>query len=168
MAGHSGTARVTHLRSTWTLQASPVEVWSVLASAQEWSRWWPGLTSTVVKAGNPDGVGTAGDLTFASPLGYRLRLGLEVTSSSPPQEVGTRRVGDRIGTAHARLLGYRDSTIVIIDWRVHLNRPVLAQAERVVPRVMHWAHHEVMRAGERGLRAHLAAEGGRTEESTHR
>ena len=149
-------SRVTHLRSTWTLQASPREVWSVLASAADWPLWWPGLTSSVVKEGAPDGVGTAGILTFASPLGYRLHLGLEVIQSSPPSEVLMRSVGDLVGSAHARLLGCADSTIVVIDWRVTLVRPVLARAERLAPSIMHWAHHRVMRSGERGLRPYLS------------
>lgn len=149
-------SRVTHLRSTWTLQASPREVWSVLASAADWPTWWPGLTSSVIKQGTPDGVGTAGLLTFASPLGYRLHLGLEVIQSEPPSEVMMRSDGDLVGTAHARLLGFADSSIVIIDWRVSLRRPALAQAERLAPAIMHWAHHRVMKSGERGLRAYLS------------
>ncbi|PWD50174.1 hypothetical protein C8046_05325 [Serinibacter arcticus] len=147
---------VHELRSTWDLPVDAARAWDVLAVASRWEQWWPQVTSQVLRPGDAHGVGTRGHLVFRAPLGYRLRLGLEVTSADPPRHVVMRSVGDLVGSAVADLTEHDGGTRVVIDWRVRLTRPELVLLGRAVPVLAERSHARVMDDGERGLRAFLA------------
>ena len=143
--------------SAWDLPVEPETAWEVLALASRWEEWWPGLTSTVIAPGDADGVGTRGHLIFTAPLGYRLRIGLEVVAATAPHHVRMRSVGDLAGGAVADLTPTPGGTRVSIDWRVRLTRPELVALGRLVPSLAATSHAAVMRRGERGLAAYLDA-----------
>ncbi|MBO0608114.1 hypothetical protein J0911_03625 [Myceligenerans salitolerans] len=134
-----------------------------------WPAWWPGLRaeSAGVVTG-PDGLGGAGSwarLRMRSPVGGVLRLRLDLLDSRAPGPGRTGRAklrvsGDLRGGAAVSVRERPGGLCEIrLTWVVTAARGRPALAARMAPRLCAWAHSRVMRAGERGLRRHLARRG---------
>lgn len=168
---------VYHLRSTWDVPAPAPQVWQVLADpAFSWPRWWPGLvadTADVVPspsgARGPSGtpgfspgptadVGSRVRVRFRSPLGYALRLVLVLAEVDAPRRAVLAVDGDLVGTGTVVVAGTTTSR-VDVAWDVATRRRWMNVAAPVLGGAFAAAHGHVMRAGERGLVAHLAAGG---------
>ncbi|ACQ79972.1 conserved hypothetical protein [Beutenbergia cavernae DSM 12333] len=149
------TRRAYALTSRWCVPAPRAACWSQLADPGSWPEWWPHLRSRVLRDGDEAGVGTRGVLVYRSPLGYRLRIGLEVLAADPPERVEFAVVGDLTGRATAQLDEVeRDGaawTSITTRWPVRTTRGWMNAAAPVLAPAFNWAHARVMSAGERGL-----------------
>ncbi|MGW2095332.1 hypothetical protein [Promicromonospora sukumoe] len=162
------------LESVWRPAAPTAQVWSVLADPRfTWPDWWPGLTAGASHGVvGPDGLaapGTWARLQVRSPLGYALRFRLDLTETTAPSDgvPGRARMdvtGDLEGRADVTVsdgAGATTSTAtssaeVRLLWQVTPGPAWFRAAATLAPAPLAWAHSHVMRAGERGLTAHLS------------
>lgn len=159
-------ARAFRLISTWRVPAPAPRVWAVLADPGfTWPTWWPNLRSVAVGGVvGPDGLGGAGSwvrLRVRGPIGDGPRLRLDLLESRAPGPDTTGRAklrvsGDLRGGASVSVLQWPEGTQVRLTWMVTPVKGRVALAARLSPALCEWAHHRVMRAGERGLVRHLA------------
>ena len=144
------------LRSTWRLPAPAERVWEVLERVEDWPRWWPGMdAATVVREGGTATVGERVHLVVRSPIGYRLRFGVEIVAAEPPRRATARVVGDLVGTGEWRVEPAAAGCAATIRWHVVPVRPAMRTALRVLAWPLVWAHGRVMQRGETALRALL-------------
>lgn len=143
--------------SRWVLPAPPEQAWRELEHALEpgaGPRWWPGLTLPMA----PRRV-VAGErlvLAVRSPLGYALRVRLELTDVQPGRALGALADGDLRG--HGRVEVAADEsggTTVTFRWHVETRQPWMNVTAWVLRPAFERAHAHVMRRGERGMRAVL-------------
>lgn len=145
------------LVSVWDLAAPPSDVWSVLHDVEGWPRWWPGLSAAqVVRPARDGDVGLRVHLVVASPLGYRLSFGTEITAVDPPGWAEARVVGDLRGTGRWELAPADLGTRATITWDVHLTRGWMRTVEPAAGPAFRRAHAVVMAGGEGGLRRELS------------
>ncbi len=71
------------IRVARNIDASPEQVWPLLADAERWPEWMPGLESSRVTNGQPEGVGRRQHLEIAWG-GHRGEVDLEITEWQPP------------------------------------------------------------------------------------
>lgn len=158
--------------SRWVLPVRPESVWRelerTLLPGDPHRAWWPGLTVTMparrLRAGERMVV------TVRAPLGYRLRVLLEVTEIDPGRTLAATSTGDLRGAgrltvaaaaAAGTAAGGGAGTVVVFEWDVQTRRPWMNAAAWLLRPVFERAHAHVMRRGDAGLRALLA--GGRSE-----
>ena len=167
------------LESCWRLPADVDAVWDELADpAFTWPRWWPYLVAEEVQA---SGGRTAENwsrvrVRVRSPLGWSLRFGLVLESSSEPVpgplavpgRAHLRVSGDLVGTADVVVAATPDGSEMRLTWAVALARPdAVGRLLRLLPRpALVAAHAAVMRAGECGLAATLNRSSGSSGETS--
>lgn len=154
-------ARRYTLTSLWRLDAPVARCWDVLADpGMTWPRWWPGVTATDV-APTADGLtGSSATLLFRTPVGYALRLALVIEDACVRRWVRVRAAGDLVGTGFVELdTPSPTSTHIRVRWDVATTRRWMNLAAPLLARGFAASHASVMRAGERGLGAYLAAGG---------
>jgi hypothetical protein len=144
--------------SRWHLPVAPEAAWSELARTLEpgsgGARWWPGFALTMA----PRRV-TAGErmiITVRSPLGYALRLRLEITDAEPGRSITARSEGDLRGQGSVEVQAAAGgASVVVFHWDVETRRPWMNATAWLLRPVFEHAHTRVMRRGERGLRTEL-------------
>jgi len=149
------------LTSVWSLDAPVARCWDVLADpGMSWPRWWPGVSAVDV-APTADGLaGSTATLRFRTRVGYALRLTLVVEDACVHRWVRVRADGDLVGTGLVRLEAPTPaSTEIVVRWEVATTRAWMNAAAPLLGRAFAASHASVMRAGERGLAAYLAAGG---------
>jgi len=149
--------RVYDLVSVWRIAAPRDTCWDVLADPRmSWPSWWPGVDALEVRTAHGP-VGSSARLRFRSALRYALVLDLSVVEADEPARVVVAAAGDLVGTGDVRLTSPTPGTTrVDIAWRVATVRPWMNALAPALSPVFAASHAASMRAGERGLRAHLA------------
>jgi uncharacterized protein YndB with AHSA1/START domain len=138
-------------RSLWALPAPPAAVYDVLERAEDYPRWWPQVRE-VTKLSETTGVITIRsvlpyDIVFTAREVRRDRAGgvLEIVMS-----------GDLDGWARWTLTPRGTGTLARYDQVVDVNKPLLRRLAVPGRPVFRANHRLMMRAGRRGLLAHLA------------
>lgn len=155
------------LVSHWRLDAPVSRVWRAITETEHWPRWWPGVVAVRrLRHGDEFGVGRVQQIHFRTGLGYRLHLELEVTEVLREERLRARAGGTLAGEgiwllhqAAPEAGGHTDVTFV---WRVTLPPGLLRRLAPLLAPLFRWNHRRVMRAGRRGLEAHLQAPRGDT------
>ena len=141
--------------SRWHITAPQEQVWSVfedLLTAEDPFVWWPGMD-----AERRDGEDI--HVSAGSPFGYTLRFRLHDLVPTPMEQVTLRSDGDLAGSAAMRLSPVDDANSAIdVSWHVDVTPRWMRMSRFALRPVFVMAHDAVMRAGERGLNAWLAAE----------
>jgi uncharacterized protein YndB with AHSA1/START domain len=83
------------VRVARNIAATPERVWPYLAEAERWPDWMPGLASSRVTNGRPEGVGRHQHLDIAWG-GHRGEIDLEITEWVPNQRIGWVHLSDRV------------------------------------------------------------------------
>ncbi len=139
-------------RSLWALPAPPAAVYAALERAEDYPRWWP----QVREVDRLDD--TSGRIRIRSALPYDLVFTAREVRRDPDAGVlEIAMTGDLEGWARWTLTPAGTGTLARYDQVVDVRKPLmrrLAVPGRPVFRVNHWL---MMRAGRRGLRAHLEA-----------
>ncbi|GLW46005.1 polyketide cyclase [Streptomyces sp. NBRC 14336] len=139
-------------RSLWALPAPPATVYAALERAEDYPRWWP----QVREVDRLDD--TSGRIRIRSTLPYDLVFTAREVRRDPDAGVlEIAMTGDLEGWARWTLTPAGTGTLARYDQVVDVRKPLmrrLAVPGRPVFRVNHWL---MMRAGRRGLRAHLEA-----------
>ena len=142
---------VYRFRSTWRLPAPPERVYPVLADIERYDAWWPQIRR-ITRLDDE-----SGEVVIRSLLPWTLRLHLHRDVEDP--EALTLRAAVR-GHLHGwsgwELRPGPGGTHAAYRQEVELRAPGLRQVSFLLRPVLRANHAAMMRAGERGLRAHLA------------
>ncbi|GHA80252.1 SRPBCC family protein [Streptomyces termitum] len=137
-------------RSVWRLAAPPDEVYRVLERAEEYPRWWPQVRSVA-----PRGA-TTGTARFRSLLPYDIEVTARALRHDPAArvlEIGLG--GDLEGWARWTVLADGTGSRALYEQEVEV-RARLLRLLSLPGRPLFRANHALMmRAGRRGLAAHL-------------
>lgn len=139
-------------RSLWALSAAPAAVYEVLERAEEYPRWWPQVRE-VTRLDD-----TTGIIRIRSLLPYDLRFTARETRRD--RAAGVLEIamsGDIDGWARWTITAAGTGTLARYEQVVDVHKPLLRRFA-VPGRPLFRANHRLMmRAGRRGLAAHLEA-----------
>lgn len=94
-----------------------------------------------------------------SPLGYTLRMRLEVTDTEPGTAIAARSDGDLRGSGRVEIRADgAEASVVEFEWDVETRREWMNATAWLLRPAFERAHERVMRRGEEGLRAVLGGE----------
>jgi uncharacterized protein YndB with AHSA1/START domain len=118
-----------HLRARWELEASPGEVFDLIADAASYPRWWPSvfLESRILEPGDERGVGRLVEVQTATFLLFALRWRYRVTTARPPERLGVETSGDLDGLGLWTFEGQGRKTVVRFTWRGRVRRAPFRQ-----------------------------------------
>jgi uncharacterized protein YndB with AHSA1/START domain len=118
-----------HLRTRWELEASPQEVFDLIADASSYPRWWPSvfLQARVLEAGDESGAGRLVEVRTATFLLFSLRWRYRVTTAHPPERLGVETEGDLDGLGLWTFDDREGKTVVRFNWRGRLMRAPFRQ-----------------------------------------
>jgi hypothetical protein len=121
--------------------------------------WWPALTLPMPPRRLI--VGERMVLAVRSPLGYSLRMRLQLTEVEPGHAIAAVSDGDLRGNGRVTVDAEGPAASVItFHWDVETRRAWMNVTAGLLRPVFERAHAFVMARGERGLREALAADGG--------
>lgn len=139
-------------RARWALPAPPAAVYPVLERAEEYPRWWP----QVREVNRIDD--TTGVIRIRASLPYTLTFTAREVCRDPAAGVlEVAMTGDLEGWARWTLTADEAGTLARYDQEVDLNRALLRRFAAPGRPVFRLNHALMMRAGRRGLVAHLEA-----------
>lgn len=115
--------------------------------------WWPGVT--VPMAARRVEPGERVVLAVRSPLGYTLRMRLEIVDVEPGRTIAAASDGDLRGSGRVTVEADGDGASIVFHWDVQTRRAWMNATAFVLRPVFERAHAHVMRRGESGLRAVL-------------
>ncbi|WP_209325241.1 SRPBCC family protein [Brevibacterium renqingii] len=141
-----------HFDDQWTAEAEAEAVWAILERVEEWPQWWRGLSSAE-PVGERLVCGSRARILVHTPLGTPLRFVIEAQEVRAPQLISFSAHGDLRGHGVWTLKEDRRCTQIESLWCVTTAR----RSIRMLRPLSGLMHAVVMRAGERGLAARLAA-----------
>ncbi|GGZ08274.1 SRPBCC family protein [Streptomyces poonensis] len=138
-------------RSLWALPAPPATVREVLERIEDYPRWWPQVREvTRIDA-------TRACTRIRSVLPYELAFtGREVRRDRAAGVLEIATTGDIDGWARWTLTAGGPGTLARYEQEVHVTKPLLRRLAVPGRPVFRANHALMMRAGHRGLVAHLA------------
>lgn len=144
--------------SLWKLPAggdpavTAERVYQALHDIVTYPQWWPQIR-TVHRTGD-----TTGTVSVRSALPYTLTLDLAAKRQDPVARVLAADVaGDLTGLCGWRVVTSKSLVLAKFTGLMDVNTPFLKRTGSVLRPVLKANHRWMMSAGERGLRAHLAA-----------
>jgi hypothetical protein len=150
----------------WRLEATPEEVYDVVADAPALSRWWPAvyLDVKVLEPGDSSGVGMLTELWTKGFLPYTLRWRFRVTALKRPERIALDARGDFVGRGVWTFTADGRFTYVSFDWRLRAEKPLLRALSAVLKPLFAANHRWAMDRGEDSLRLEIARRRARTED----
>ncbi|MFD9305521.1 SRPBCC family protein [Streptomyces sp. NPDC060048] len=147
--------RWTHyrFRSVWDLDAPPARVFAALGRPEAYPLWWPQIRAAAV-----DGDERGGAALIRSALPLTLRVSADELLRDPVRgvlEVALR--GDLEGWARWTVRPRAGGSRALYEQEVEVRRPLMRRLSLPGRPVFRLNHALMMRAGRRGLAAHLAA-----------
>ncbi|WP_328297678.1 SRPBCC family protein [Streptomyces sp. NBC_00435] len=140
-------------REVWDLDAAPARVYAALERPESYPLWWPQIHAVV-----PTGDGHSGTALIRSALPYTLRVTADALLRDPVRgilEVALR--GDLEGWARWTVRPRPGGARALYEQEVEVRRPLMRWLALPGRPVFRLNHTLMMRAGRRGLAAHLAA-----------
>ena len=138
-------------QSIWRLDVAPDEVYQALADVETYPTWWP-----QVRGGRrlDDG---SGEIVCRSLLPYDLTFVAHRLVEDPVRRILRARLdGDLNGTSEWTVTAAGSGTTATFDEDVTVGSGMIRAAGIAARPVLRFNHDLMMRAGERGLRRHLA------------
>lgn len=147
-----------HFVTTWRVEGELEEVARILADASDLARWWPSVYLEVreIEPGGSDGVGKVVDLFTKGWLPYTLRWRFRVTEVVYLRRIVLEAHGDFVGRGVWTFAQEGPTAVIVYDWRVQAEKPLLRRLSRLLKPVFAANHHWAMAMGERSLRLELA------------
>ncbi|MFE5409835.1 hypothetical protein [Microbacterium sp. NPDC056569] len=143
--------------SRWQLPVPSERAWTELERMLRpgaGRRWWSALTLPM-----PPRRLVAGErmvLAVRSPLGYSLRVLLELRDIEPGRAIGATSEGDLRGSGRVTVdADGAAASVVTFHWDVETRRTWMNATAWLLRPVFERAHAHVMRAGQRGMLAAL-------------
>lgn len=139
--------------SVWEIDAPPDDVYAVLSRGEDYPKWWPQIRAAIP---SDDGTGTARIRSF---LPYELKITAATRREDP--SAGVLEValhGDLEGWARWTITAHGAAaarTRAVYDQEVEVRRPLMRWLAPLARPLFRANHTAMMRAGRRGLAAHL-------------
>lgn len=154
----------------WRVDATPEEVYDVIADVPSLTRWWPAvyLKVTPLEPGGEGGVGRVSELWTKGFLPYTLRWRFRVTDVRRPERITLDAEGDFVGRGVWTFSASHGQTDVAFDWRLRAHKPVLRTLSFLLKPVFSANHRWAMARGEQSLRLELLRRRARTEDERSR
>ena len=143
---------------SWSIpEATPEEVWEVLARGELLPQWWRGVYLEAEKLDADDEPRVGGRVRAKARgfLPYRLNFIIEATELVPDKLVAVKTSGDFDGAWKAVLSPDGEGTRVDLTWQVRVERPILRFLAPVLRPAFAWNHRWTTPRGEAGLRQFL-------------
>lgn len=147
--------------SRWRVPVAPQRAWDELERELlpgAGGDWWPGVTVPMPARRVEPGERIV--LAVRSPLGYALRMRLEIVAVEPGRAIAAASDGDLRGSGRVTVAEDGDGASLTFHWDVETRRAWMNATAFALRPVFERAHGHVMRRGERGLRAQLAPRDG--------
>ncbi|MBN9214345.1 MAG: hypothetical protein ABS62_08435 [Microbacterium sp. SCN 70-200] len=143
--------------SRWHIAATREQCWAGLADALHTGpiSWWPAVRVATAPAEITPGAVVV--LEVRSPLGYRLRVRLTIVAVDPPTRLEATSSGDLAGIGILTLTDVPGATTLTWTWQVEVRRRWMRATGAVLRPAFAAAHRAVMRRGEQGFAAYVAA-----------
>ena len=139
------------------MPAPPRQVASAILDVQNWPQWWDGLESATVAEPQADIIGSRIECTWRSLTGYRLTLGIVITTYTPERTIVFTSSGDLVGGGSWTFEPTAEkATKMEIVWQVATEKGWMNLLAPVLRPLFIYSHNLLMRRGERGLRKYLA------------
>ncbi|MFI5863141.1 SRPBCC family protein [Streptomyces sp. NPDC051546] len=139
-------------RSVWDLDAAPARVYAVLEHPESYPLWWP-----QIRAVAPAADGSSGTAFIRSALPYTLRVSAAELLRDPVRGIlEVALLGDLEGWARWTVRPRPGGTRALYEQEVEVRRPLMRLLAFPGRPVFRLNHTLMMRAGRRGLAAHLA------------
>ena len=118
-----------HLFTRWELEATPREVFDLIADASSYPQWWPSvfLEARIVEPGDELGVGRVVEVRTAAHLLFALRWRYRVTSVRPSERMAVETSGDLDGLGVWSFEPHDAHTVVRFNWRGAVTRSPFRQ-----------------------------------------
>jgi uncharacterized protein YndB with AHSA1/START domain len=140
-------------RSEWRLPAGPDDVYAILADVETYPTWWPQVRRTR----RIDDV--SGEIVCRSLLPYDVTFVMHRDLEDPAARVLRARMdGDLTGTSQWTITADGAGSLAVFDEDVAVGKAMLRAAGRLLRPALRFNHDLMMRAGEKGLRAHFAGQ----------
>lgn len=152
---------LTHLDliSHWRIAAPVERVWPAVADLRRWPHWWPGIGRVqVLRPEQAGGPGCLCRVHIALRWPLRAAVDIETTPASKEDHLRWRTHGRLEGDVIwlPRIDG--KETAITCVWRIEWHGLWAFGLGLLATPLLRWNHRLLMRAGEAGLRRHLAAE----------
>lgn len=145
--------------TTWQVPASADRSWTEIERALRpgaVATWWPSVQ--VVDPPSALAPGERMTLAVRSPIGYRLRVRLTLTEVEPGRSITAVSTGDLRGSGRIDVQEAGETaSIIVFRWDVATERGWMNASAFALRPAFERAHAQVMREGERGLRAAFGA-----------
>jgi uncharacterized protein YndB with AHSA1/START domain len=145
-------------RSEWHLAAPATDVYRALADVERYPRWWPQVRDTR----RIDD--TAGELTCRSLMPHDLVFVMRREIEDPASGLLRAVIsGDLVGTGQWTITANGSDgtgTLAVFDEDVSVGHGLVQAAGPFFRPLLRLSHDHMMRSGEKGLQAHLSADGG--------
>lgn len=153
-----------HFTTHWRFRARHNDVADVIGDASGLPRWWPSVYLDVqeLAPGEPSGVGKVLDLTTRGWLPYTLRWRFAVTESDYPATLAIAASGDFSGEGRWTFTQDGDFTLVVYDWRIRANKPLLRHLSWLLRPLFAANHRWAMEQGRKSVELELARRGAST------
>lgn len=138
--------------------ASPEEVFDVLARGELLPEWWTGvyLEAELLEPGREPHVGGKVRAKARGFLPYTLNFIIETVELERPRLVAVKVIGDFDGRWRAALSPKNGGTHVDLTWETELKRPWMKTLAPLLRPIFAWNHYWTTPRGEAGLKAYLA------------
>ncbi len=139
-----------HFLTRWRVQATPEEIYDILAEPLEYPRWWPSVYLGVDRTGPK-----RFRLHTRGWLPYTLEWNAETVISERPARIEIAATGDFNGRGIWSLRADGEFTDVSFDWNLHAEKPLLRHCSFALKPAFEANHRWAMDMGLQSLQLEL-------------
>jgi hypothetical protein len=136
--------------TTWRVRSTCEEITTILSKPVDLARWWPSVYLAVRKEGERVHLHTRGWLP------YTLKWSFVTTRRKDPHGFSLVAEGDFVGEGDWTFTQEGEEVVIVYDWRVRADKPVLRWFSRVFKPIFSMNHHWAMARGQESLELELA------------
>lgn len=151
------THRSYSFESVWFIPFNLADSERAVIDFDAWTKWWPGLVEGKITKPKSSIVGSEINAMWRSILGYKLAMQLSITDYFLNNYIKFESKGDLVGTGSWSFKEISDSeTRMVILWNVRTTKAWMNLSGMFLRPVFIYAHHNLMKKGELGLRRYLS------------
>jgi uncharacterized protein YndB with AHSA1/START domain len=147
-----------HFLTRWRVQATPEEVYDIIAHPLQFPRWWPSvyLSATEIEPGDGTGVGRCVRFHTKGRLPYTLDWESRTVEAKRPNLIAIRARGDFDGRGIWRFEQSGSFVDITFDWELKADKPLLRRLSWLFKSVFAANHRWAMARGLECLKTEIA------------
>lgn len=144
--------------TVWVFDAPIESVWQEIFDFENWPSWWSFVESIIeIKPTLPNQMGSIWQITWTTPLGYKLTFDTTLERVEPLQEIAVVAQGEVEGTGLWQLEKVPEGTLVRYYWNVKTTKLWMNILAIFLRPAMEWNHNKIMEDGGQKLAQRLQA-----------